>query len=140
MAASHATAALDQLQVAFDDPHAVASAGLLLPATLAERLGIGQAGDQLIDLGDRPGAANPGAKLLTLVHSMVAGGDCIDDTDLLRCGSTASVLGHRVMAPSTVGTFLRAFTFGHIRQLDQVTGEVLSRAWAAGAGPGTGQL
>jgi hypothetical protein len=92
MAASHATAALDQLQVAFDDPHAVASAGLLLPATLAERLGIGQAGDQLIDLGDRPGAANPGAKLLTLVHSMVAGGGCIDDTDLLRCGATASVL------------------------------------------------
>ena len=80
MPASHATPALDHLQVAFDDPHAVASAGLLLPATLAERLGIGQAADQLIDLGDRPGAANPGAKLLTVVHAMVAGGDCIDAT------------------------------------------------------------
>jgi hypothetical protein len=76
MASSHT---LDQLDIAFDDAHAVASAGLLLPATLAERLGIEQAADQLIDLGERPGAAHPGRKLLTLVHSMLAGGDCIDD-------------------------------------------------------------
>jgi hypothetical protein len=59
---------------------------------------------------------------------MVAGADCIDDVELLRCGSTQAVLGHRVMAASTVGTWLRAFTFGHVRQLDQVTGEILSRA------------
>jgi Transposase DDE domain group 1 len=131
---------LDQVDVAFDDRRAVASAGLLLPATLAERLGIEQAADQLVDLGDRPGAARPGRKLLTLVHALVAGGDCIDDVELLRCGSTASVLGHQVMAPSTVGTWLRAFTFGHVRQLDKVTGEILSRAWAAGAGPGDGPL
>jgi hypothetical protein len=127
---------LDQVDISFDDPRAVAHAGLLLPATLAERLEIEQATDQLIDLGDRPGAARPGRKLLTVVHAMVAGGDCIDDVELLRAGSTDSVLGHRVMAASTEGTFLRAFTFGHVRQLDQVTGEVLSRAWAAGAGPG----
>jgi hypothetical protein len=131
---------LDQVDIAFGDPRAVAHAGLLLPATLAERLGIEQATDQLVDLGDRPGAAQPGRKLLTLVHALVAGGDCIDDVELLRCGSTASVLGHRVMAASTVGTFLRSFTFGHVRQLDQVTGELLSRAWAAGAGPGDGPL
>jgi hypothetical protein len=130
---------LDQVDIAFDDPRAVAHAGLLLPATLAERLGIEQATDQLVDLGDRPGAAQPGRKLLTLVHALVAGGECIDDVELLRCGSTASVLGHRVMAASTVGTWLRAFTFGHVRQLDKVTGEILSRAWAAGAGPGTGR-
>jgi hypothetical protein len=131
---------LDQVDIAFDDPRAVAHAGLLLPATLAERLGIEQATDQLVDLGDRPGAARPGRKLLTLVHALVAGGECIDDVELLRCGSTASVLGHRVMAASTVGTWLRAFTFGHVRQLDKVTGEILSRAWAAGAGPGDGPL
>jgi Transposase DDE domain group 1 len=131
---------LDQVDIAFDDPRAVAHAGLLLPATLAERLGIEQATDQLVDLGDRPGAAQPGRKLLTLVHALVAGGECIDDVELLRCGSTASVLGHRVMAASTVGTWLRAFTFGHVRQLDKVTGEILSRAWAAGAGPGDGPL
>jgi hypothetical protein len=66
---------------------------------------------------------------------MLAGGDCTDDADLLRCGQTSSVLGHRVMAPSTLGTFLRAFTFGHVRQLDRLTETVLARAWAAGAGP-----
>ena len=70
---------LDQVDVAFDDERSVAGAGLLLPATLAERLGIQQAADQLLDLGGRPGAARPGRKLLTLVHAMVAGGDCIDD-------------------------------------------------------------
>jgi hypothetical protein len=81
----------DQVDIAFDDPR-VAHAGLLLPATLAERLGIEQATDQLVDLGDRPGAARPGRKLLTLVHALVAG-DCIDDVELLGCGSTGSILG-----------------------------------------------
>jgi Transposase DDE domain group 1 len=133
MGSSHT---LDQLDVCFDDTHAVANAGLLLPATLAERLGIEQTADALIDLGERPGAAHPGRKLLTLVHTMLAGGDCIDDADLLRCAQTASVLGHRVMAPSTLGTFLRAFTFGHVRQLDRLCEQTLQRAWAAGAGPG----
>jgi Transposase DDE domain group 1 len=137
MGSSHT---LDRLDVAFDDAHTVAAAGLVLPATLAERLGIEQAADQLIDLGQRPGAAHPGAKLLTLVHSMLAGGDCVDDVDALRCGSTAMVLGHRVLAPSTVGTFLRAFTFGHTRQLDRLTEQLLGRAWAAGAGPGDGPM
>jgi hypothetical protein len=131
---------LDQLDIAFDDTHAIASAGLLLPATLAERLGIQEAADQLIDLGERPGAAHPGAKLLTLVHGILAGGDCIDDVDMLRCGSTAAVLGHRVLAPSTVGTFLRAFTFGHTRQLDRLAEQILGRAWAADGGPGDGPM
>jgi hypothetical protein len=137
MGSSHT---LDQLDTCFDDTHAVANAGLLLPATLAERLGIQQATDALIDLGERPGAAHPGRKLLTLVHAMLAGGDCIDDADVLRCGQTASVLGHRVMAPSTLGTFLRSFTFGHVRQLDQLTEQILTRAWAAGAGPADGPM
>src|SRR4029453_3034671 len=97
MRSSHVV--LDQVDITFDDPRAVAHAGLLLPATLAERLGIEQATDQLVDLGDRTGAAQPGRKLLTLVHALVAGGDCIDDVELLRCGSTASVLGHRGWPP-----------------------------------------
>jgi Transposase DDE domain group 1 len=138
MPSSHVV--LDQVDVAFDDQRAVAHAGLLLLATLAERLEIERATDQLVDLGDRPGAARPGRKLLTLVHAMVAGADCIDDVELLRCGSTASVLSHRVMAASTVGTWLRAFTFGHVRQLDRLTETILGRAWAAGAGPGDGPL
>jgi hypothetical protein len=126
MASSHT---LDQLDSCFDDTHAVANAGLLLAATLAQRLGIEQAADALIDLGERAGAAHPGRKLLTLVHTMIAGGDCIDDGALLRCGATSRVLGHRVMAPSTLGTFLRAFTFGHVRQFDRLTEQVLARAW-----------
>jgi Transposase DDE domain group 1 len=130
----------DQLDICFDDTHAVANAGLLLPATLAERLGIEQAADALIDLGERAGAHRPGRKLLTLVHAMLVGGDCIDDADLLRCGQTSSVLGHRVMAPSTLGTFLRSFTFGHVRQLDRLGEQILTRAWAAGAGPGDGPM
>jgi Transposase DDE domain group 1 len=124
------------LTVAFDDTHAVANAGLILTATLAERLGIEQLVDQLVDLGDRPGAHRPGRKLLTLAQAMTAGADCIDDADVLRTGATSQLLGHRVMAPSTLGTFLRAFTFGHIRQLDRVAETLLTRAWATGAGPG----
>jgi hypothetical protein len=131
---------LDQLDSCFDDTHAIANAGLLLAATLAERLGIEQTADALIDLGGRAGAYRPGRKLLTLVHAMLAGGDCIDDADLLRCGATSQVLGHQVMAPATLGTFLRAFTFGHVRQLDRLTEQLLTRAWAAGAGPGDGPM
>jgi DDE family transposase len=74
--------------------------------------------------------------VVTLIHSIVAGGDSIDDAGILRCGQTAEVLGYRVMAPSTLGTFLRSFTFGHVGQLDRLAEEVLTRAWAAGAGPG----
>jgi hypothetical protein len=91
-------------------------------------------------LGDRPGAANPGRKVMTMVCAMALGADCIEDCDILRSGQTAAVLGHRIAAPSTLGTFLRAFTFGHVRQLDRVLAESLSRAWSAGAGPGHDRL
>jgi hypothetical protein len=74
--------------------------------------------------------------VLTLVHAMVAGATHIDHADMLRSGSTGRVLGHAVMAPSTLGTFLRSFTFGHVRQLDRVIDQTLRRAWAMGAGPG----
>jgi hypothetical protein len=70
---------------------------------------------------------------------MIAGGDCIDDAALLRCGATSRVLGHRVMAPSTLGTFLRAFTFGHVRQFDRLTEQVLARAWGLVPDPVTGR-
>lgn len=125
-----------RFDVMFDDDHAVANAGLVLTASLAEILGIEALAGDIIDLGDRPGAARPGRKVMTLVQSMVAGGDCIDDVDVLRCASTEAVLGHKAMAPSTCGTFLRSFTFGHVRQLDRLAEAILTRAWAAGAGPG----
>jgi hypothetical protein len=131
---------LDGVTVAFDDERAVADAGIVLTATLARRLGIEALVDESVDLGERPGAANVGAKVMTLVSAMALGADCIDDCDLLRAGRTGQVLGHQVAAPSTLGTFLRAFTFGHVRQLDRVLGDTLTRAWAAGAGPGEGRL
>ncbi|MGH3952262.1 MAG: IS1380 family transposase [Acidimicrobiales bacterium] len=133
MRSSHS---LDRLEVIFDDDHAVADAGLLLPATLAQHLGLRQLIDDSVDLGGAVGHANVGHKAMTLIHSALAGGDCIGDADALRAGSTQAVLGHAVLAPSTLGTFLRSFTWGHARQLDAVAGELLARAWAAGAGPG----
>ena len=130
----------DAARVLFDDERAVANAGVLLPAVLADRLGIEVLVDRMVDLGDRVGGANPGRKVMSLVSAMVLGADCIGDCDVLRAGQTRAVLGHRVAAPSTLGTFLRAFTFGHVRQLDRVLAESLSRAWLAGAGPGEERL
>jgi hypothetical protein len=130
----------DRFEVCFDDERAVANAGLLLPATLGRRLDLEALVDETVELGDRPGAARPGRKVLSLVHAMLLGADCIDDCDVLRSGRTEAVLGHRPMAPSTLGTFLRSFSFGHVRQLDRVLGEALGRAWRAGAGPGDGRL
>jgi len=126
----------DVTRVVFDDERAVANAGVMLPALLGDRLGIEALVDGIVDLGDRPGAANPGRKVMTLLGAMALGADCIDDCEVLRSGQTSSVLGHVVVAPSTLGTFLRAFTFGHVRQLDKVLAETLARVWAAGAGPG----
>ena len=126
----------DRIRIIFDDHRLVANAGLLLPATLAQHLGLAELVRQCLDLGNAPGRANTGDKIMTLVASALAGGDCIDDADALRTGGTACTLGSTVKAPSTLGTFLRSFRWGHVRQLDRVSRELLARAWAAGAGPG----
>ena len=128
------------IRIAFDDHRLVANAGLILPATLAPRLGLPQLLQKHLDLGNAPGRANTGDKMMTLVASALAGGDCIDDADALRAGRTSSVLGCMVKAPSTLGTFLRSFRWGHVRQLDRVSRELLARAWQAGAGPATRHL
>ena len=135
MSSSHT---LDRIGVVFDDPHLVADAGLIQPATLAQHLGLRDLFNAHVDLGDAPGRANVGDKAMTVIHSALADGDSIDDCNALRAGSTAAVLGHVVLAPSTIGTFLRSFSWGHTRQLDKVSGVLLTRAWAAGAGPGRG--
>jgi len=122
--------------VTFDDPTLVADAGLIVPATLMVRLGLEALVNSTVRLVDRVGGARPGRKVCTLVASILGGGSHIDHADRLRAGATQQVLPFRVMAPSTLGTFLRAFTFGHVRQLDRVIGEVIRRAWSAGAGPG----
>ncbi len=128
--------ALDRIDATFDDPNLVANAGLLLVATMSQRLGLEGLVNATVRLAGRVGGSRPGRKVLTLVHAMCAGGSHIDHTDMLRAGATAGVLGHRVMAPSTIGTFLRSFTFGHCRQMEAVNGHALERAWALGAGPG----
>ena len=130
----------DRIRIAFDDHRLVANAGLILPATLALHLGLPQLVQKHLDLGDAPGRANTGDKVMTLVASALAGGDCIDDADVLRTGGTACALGCVVKAPSTLGTFLRSFRWGHARQLDRVSRQLLARAWAAGAGPGDSPL
>jgi hypothetical protein len=89
---------------------------------------------------DRPGAANAGRKIMALLFAMALGADSIDDCGVLRAGRTRRLLGGWLPAPSTLGTFLRAFTFGHVGQLDRLLGEALARAWKAGAGPGSGRL
>ena len=134
MRSSHS---LDRLGVAFDGAQLVAGAGLLLPATLAQHLGVKMLVEEHLDLGKAPGRANVGDKLMTLVLSALAGGDCIDDAAALRAGGMGNILGFAVKAASTLGTFLRSFRWGHVRQLDAVSRHLLGRAWAAGAGPGS---
>lgn len=131
---------IDRITVTFDEPNLVANAGLLLIATLVSRLGLEDLCNSTIRLAGRTGGFQPGRKILTLIHAMVAGASHIDHANMLRAGSTAKVLGHRVMAPSTLGTFLRAFTFGHVRQFEKVIGDSLQAAWSLGAGPSDRQL
>ena len=122
----------DRIRIVFDDHRLVANAGLLLPATLARHLGLRELVDYHLDLGGAPGRANTGDKMMTLVASALAGGDCIDDADALRTGGTTCTLGRTVKAPSTLGTSLRSFRWGHVRQLDRVSRELLARAARAG--------
>ena len=124
---------IDRVCVTFDEPNLVANAGLVLVATLVKRLGLEVLIDRTVRLGRGAGGFRPGRKVLTLVHAMVAGASHIDHANVLCAGSTARVLDHRVMAPTTLGTFLRAFTFGHVRQLEAVIGHALNAAWSLGA-------
>ena len=122
----------DRIHIVFDDHRVVANAGLVLPATLA----LPELVHNHLDLGRAPGRTNTGDKMMTLVASALAGGDCIGDAGMLRTGGTARALGGTVKTPSTLGAFLRSFRWGHVRQLDRVSRELPARAWAAGAGPG----
>ena len=90
---------LDRIQVAFDDHRLVDNAGLLLPATLALHLGFCKLVQQRLGLGDAQGQANNGDKIMMLVASALAGGDCINDADALRAGGTVGVLDCMVKVP-----------------------------------------
>jgi len=108
----------------FDDPNLVSCAGLAPGLTLADRAGLHEHLDRHLMLA-RPGAANAAVKATSLVAGMVVGADSIHDMDVLRHGAMARLFGG-ARAPSTLGTFLRTFTFGHVRQLDAVAARTLA--------------
>jgi len=108
--------------VVFDDPNLVSSAGLVPMLRLAERAGLRVLADQHLSV---PTGANPGLKVASLVAGMVAGADSIDDLALLRHGGMGRLFA-KAYAPSTLGSFLRSFTFGHVRQLDAVASRFLA--------------
>ncbi len=111
---------LDALEVVCDDRNAVANAGLVLPMTLADRLGLVEVVGANVHLGGAPGHANPAQKVTALAASALARGGSIYDTDVLRSGRTGALLGTWVPAPSTLGTFLRSFSWADARSLDKV--------------------
>ena len=127
---------IDRFDATFDHDGLIANAGLIVIATLMSRLGLQQLADKWV----RIGSFAPGRKICTLIAAMVAGATHIDHVDVLRAGATQTVLPFRVMAPSTIGTFLRTFKFGFVRQLDAVASRLLINAWAVGAGPGSTDL
>src|ERR687888_2705960 len=108
----------------FDDPNLVSCAGLAPVLSLAERAGLQRLAAEHVRI-DKPGGRFAEVKVPALVAGMVAGADSIDDMDLLRHGGMDRLFGG-VRAPSTLGTFLRAFTFGHVRQLDAVASRLLT--------------
>ncbi|GAT13009.1 IS1380 family transposase [Mycolicibacterium novocastrense] len=125
MQVSHSFAAASAV---FDDEHLVSCAGLVPVMTLASQTGLSELiADkvQIIEPRIKSGSANPSPKLTTVIAGMCAGADSIDDLDIVRCGGMKALFGG-VYAPSTLGTLLREFTFGHARQLESVLREHLA--------------
>jgi hypothetical protein len=123
---------LSRVSTTFDERNLVPHAGLLPAAVLAQRIGLGGLVDERLQLAEH--GANSGAKALTVIGSMLVGGDSIDDVAVLRSGATPWLFD-ATRAPSTVGSWLRAHKWSNVRQLDAVSRELLARLWAAGAGP-----
>ncbi len=121
MRLSHGSPALS---ATFDDPNLVSAAGLAPVLALAAECRLGDLVAEKLTL-KAPGGVNATVKVPALVAGMVAGADSIADMDLLRHGGMARLFAG-IRAPSTLGTFLRAFTFGHVRQLDSIAAGVLT--------------
>nr|WP_082375978.1 IS1380 family transposase [Pseudonocardia sp. HH130629-09] len=118
--------------MSYDEPNLVSAAGLLPAAALAQKLGVAELVGDRVRLACH--GANGGTKALSVVGSILAGGDSIDDVAVLRAGAMPALFD-QVRAPSTIGTWLRAFKWSNVRELDAVTRGLLARTWAAGAGP-----
>ncbi len=129
MRASHN---LSTVSVSCDEPNLVSGAGLLPAAVLAQKIGLAEVIERRVRLAAH--GANSGTKALTVVGSMLLGGDSVADTALLQAGATGELFD-QLRAPSTIGSWLRAFKWSNVREFDAVTREVLARLWAAGAGP-----
>ncbi len=117
------------VSAAFDDPSLVSTAGLVPMLRLAQRAGLAELAHDRLSVPTDKGA-NAGAKVMSLVAGMLAGADSIDDMNLLRHGGMVGRLFARTYAPSTLGSFLRGFRFGHVRQLDAVASRVLQNLTA----------
>ena len=135
---SSVSGGIDALEARFDDASLVCDGGLLLAGTVMSRLGL----ESLVDAVVRPPGAGrgSGAKALSVVASMLVGGSFIDDAQRLRSGSASAVLPFEPLAASTLGTWLRSFTWGHVRQLDRAFELALSGAWSVGAAPAVAGL
>ena len=124
---------LTSIETTFDEGNLVANAGLLAPGALAQKLGVAELIDEHLKLpADAVGRANGGTKAMTVIGAMLAGGDSIDDVDVLRAGAGGELFDQG-RAPSTIGTWLRGFIWASVRMLDAVSGQVLARAWQAGS-------
>ena len=108
----------------FDDPNLVSAAGLVPVMKLASDAGLRELSDQHLSVPTDKGA-NAGLKVASLVGGMIAGADSIDDMAILRHGAMGRLFA-ACYAPSTLGSFLRKFTFGHVRQLDAVASRFLT--------------
>src|SRR6476646_6206402 len=108
----------------FDDPNLVSCAGLVPVAALAQKCGLAALADEHLSVPADKGS-HAGAKVSALVAGMVAGADSIADMALLRHGAMGTVFD-RAYAPSTLGSFLREFSFGHVRQLDAIAARLLT--------------
>lgn len=116
----------------FTETNLIPNAGLIPAAMLAQRIDLPGLFDERLHLAEH--GANCGSKALTVIGSILAGGDSIDDTAVLRAGAAGSLFdGTR--APSTVGSWLRAHKWSNVRQHDAISRELLARLWAAGTGP-----
>jgi hypothetical protein len=128
----HANQDLTRVAVSFDEQHPLPHAGLLPAAVPAQRIDLAGLVDQRLALAGE--GANSGTKALTVIGSILAGGDSIDDTDLLRTGAIRQLFD-QIRAPTMIGCRLRAFKWSNVRELDAVSRELPARMWAAGAGP-----
>jgi DDE family transposase len=123
MQSSHAASAVD---VVFDDPNLIADAGLIPVVALAEQVGLPELVTEMVRITGAANSAgvNPAAKVMSLVAGMAAGADSIEDVDRLRQAGNA-VAFDQIRAPSTLGTFLRSFTHGHVQQVNAVLRQTL---------------